>query len=79
MNRTTLIDSQHVVDAAKARLQQSPYLTIRDLSFEYDQGVLFLRGQLPSYYHKQIAQTTLARLPGVSQIINETEVVASGY
>jgi hypothetical protein len=76
MDERALPRSQEVLSTVRTRLQQSPYPTIRDLSFEYDQGVLFLRGRLPSYYHKQLAQTTLARIPGIHEIVNGTEVVA---
>ena len=64
--------------AAEARLRTTPYLAIQRIACECDhRGVLFLRGRLPNFYQKQIAQEAVARLPGVSQVINETEVVSS--
>jgi len=38
-------------------------------------GVLILRGQLPSYYHKQIAQELLMQIAGVTRIENLIEVI----
>jgi osmotically-inducible protein OsmY len=63
------------VDAAKERLRKQPHLTIQRIWCEFDQGNLVLRGQVPSFYHKQLAQTAVANLDGVLQIINEIEVV----
>jgi len=68
--------SHPVTEAARNRFRKSPYPTIRNLSCDYDQGLLFLRGRLPSFYHKQLAQVAVAGLEGVAQVVNETEVVA---
>lgn len=65
-----------VMEAAQDRLQRSPYTTVRKVSCEYDEGVLLLRGRLPTFYHKQLAQEAVAGLNGVHQVVNETEVVA---
>jgi len=67
--------SHEVTEAAKDRLQRSPYTTVRNVSREYDEGVLLLRGRLPTFYHKQLAQEAVAGLNGVWQVVNETEVV----
>lgn len=68
----------HAVAAAAAdRLQASPHLLVRQIACEYDHGVLFLRGRLPSFYQKQMAQTAVAGLEGVAQVVNEIEVVGS--
>lgn len=64
-----------VTEAAKDRLRRTPYRALRALSCEYDQGVLFLSGRLPSFYQKQLAQEAVVGLAGVAQVINETEVV----
>lgn len=71
--------SYEVARAAKARLRTMPYPSVRKVSCECDeQGVLFLRGRLGSYYQKQLAQEAVARLPGVTQVVNQTEVAAEG-
>jgi osmotically-inducible protein OsmY len=42
---------------------------------EYAGGRLFLRGQVPSFYHKQLAQEAIAEMESVDQVVNEIEVV----
>ena len=41
-------------------------------------GVLTLRGCLPTYYLKQVAQTSVAGLEGVERIVNLIQVVRPG-
>jgi osmotically-inducible protein OsmY len=64
-----------VAEIAKDRLRNSPYASLRTLSCDLEGGGLVLRGHLPSFHHKQLAQETVRRLAGVRQIINATEVV----
>ena len=68
--------SDDVTEAARCLLQKSPYGIVRGVSCEYDGGVLVLKGRLPSYYHKQVAQEAVVDLHGVQQVHNEIEVVA---
>ncbi len=63
-----------IAEAAKECLRNSPYLPLRKILCECEWGVLSLRGRLPSFYHKQLAQQAVAGVKGVSQIINEIEV-----
>jgi len=65
---------QETADAAKECLQSSPYGVLRWVSCECHDGVLFLRGCLSSFYHKQLAQEAVARVNGVTQVVNEIEV-----
>jgi len=67
--------AHQIAEAAKDRLRKSPYRTVRTVSCKFDHGVLFLSGRLPSYYHKQLAQETVATLQGVAQVVNQAEVV----
>jgi osmotically-inducible protein OsmY len=60
---------------AKARLRDVPRLSNQRIWCECQDGRLFLRGQVPSFYHKQLAQEALANLEGIAQIINDIEVV----
>jgi hypothetical protein len=74
MERTS--SSHELAKAARKRLKSTSYPSIRGLSCECDdRGVLYLRGRLSSYYHKQLAQEAVADLPGVVQIVNQAEVV----
>lgn len=63
-----------VVFQAQQRLRAVPYASSRLLRCEYRQGLLILRGQVESYYEKQLAQEAVAGLEGVSQVVNEIEV-----
>ena len=68
---------QHPEDVAvKARrcLQCCAFRDVQGVSCECDEGTLFLTGRLTSFYHKQIAQEAVARLPGVIKVVNQTEV-----
>lgn len=70
--------SQGVLEAARASLRRSSSIVVRAVSCDYDQGVLVLRGRVPSYYCKQLAQETVAHLPGVTQVANAIEVDTAG-
>jgi osmotically-inducible protein OsmY len=64
-----------IIEHAKGRLRNSPHLSMQRIWCEYDRGELFLRGQVPSFYYKQLAQEAVAGLEGVHQVINDIEVV----
>ncbi|MDA1052569.1 MAG: BON domain-containing protein [Planctomycetota bacterium] len=63
-----------ISEAAQVRLQHSPYRTIRRISCRFDDGVLTLVGKVPTYHHKQLAQTAVAGLRGVNHVNNRIEV-----
>jgi osmotically-inducible protein OsmY len=56
---------------------QSLYRELRNILCEYHEGVMTLRGSVPSYYLKQVAQTLVASLESVGEINNRLEVVYS--
>jgi osmotically-inducible protein OsmY len=64
-----------VAERAGNQLLRNPYLALKNVKCEYQEGVLTLRGCLPSYYLKQVAQTAVAQLDGVRQIVNLIQVV----
>ena len=61
-------------ETAKTCLKASPYLAVRRLRCEWEQGILFLRGNLDSFYLKSVAQQTLARVNGTTPLVNEIVV-----
>jgi osmotically-inducible protein OsmY len=63
-----------VVKQARKRLWAAPYVSLRDIDCEYRHGLLILRGQVKSYFEKQLAQESVARLEGVVRVVNEIEV-----
>lgn len=66
---------KRVSEAAKELLRRSAYPTVRNVSCDFDRGVLFLRGRLGTFFQKQVAQEAVAGLRGVAQVVNEIEVV----
>ena len=64
-----------VAEAARRRLQRSPYSSIKNVLCRCDDGTLLLYGTLPTYYHKQMAQESVAGLNGVVQVVNNIVVV----
>lgn len=62
---------------ALLRLHRSGYLVLRDLSCEASEEGVEIRGQVPSYFLKQVAQAVVFDVPGIRQVINLIEVVSS--
>jgi osmotically-inducible protein OsmY len=63
-----------VIAEAERRLGRSAYLRGRSVFCRFDSGTLYLHGQLESFHQKQVAQTAVAQLDGVSRVINEIHV-----
>ncbi len=61
-------------DTARMILARSTYHSIRHVSCTFCNGVLILGGNVPNYHMKQIAQTSVQGICGVSQIENRIEV-----
>jgi osmotically-inducible protein OsmY len=74
MHLRTVIAAPTIAEVAMERLRDSPYTAMRRISCECKHGVLFLRGRLFSFHEKQVAQETVARIDGVTQVVNEVEV-----
>ena len=72
--RITPVSCQGIEEAATECLLKSPYHAVRRVFCQYDHGTLFLRGRLPSFHQKQVAQEAIARVKGVTQVINRIEV-----
>src|SRR5262249_8894297 len=53
------------------------YLALKNVRCDFHEGVLTLKGCLPTYYLKQMAQSVVGRIEGVQRIVNEIQVVAS--
>lgn len=65
-----------VSSEAQSRLRMSAYRALHFVSCEFHEGVLSLRGRVPSYYLKQVAQTLICQVEGVGQVNNRLEVAA---
>lgn len=71
-------NSKHdLVNQARKRLEQNAHFRGRSRLIRIDEqnGTLVLRGRLPSFYLKQILQTVLLDMDGVSHIDNRVEVL----
>ena len=61
---------------AEQALRSGPYPALKKLSCDYRGGVLVLRGCLPCYYLKQIAQEVVAhQVRGVGRLDNQIQVL----
>ena len=72
--RNAPVHFEGIEEAATECLLKSPYHDVRRVLCEYDHGILFLRGRLPSFHQKQVAQEAVARVKGVTQVVNGIEV-----
>src|SRR5687768_17227932 len=67
-------DTVDIEEAARIRLQLSPYRAIRRCSCSFRDGELRLFGQVPTYHYKQLAQVALVGLAGVRAVVNNINV-----
>lgn len=64
-----------LLDRVDTILSTSPYLSRRKVRLESDAGRVTLRGEVDSFFQKQMAQEAIRRIDGVREIQNELEVV----
>jgi osmotically-inducible protein OsmY len=63
-----------VAARARDRLRTSAFPSHRRLRCSFREGVLTLRGRVPSFYHRQTACALVADVEGVQQIDDRLEV-----
>jgi len=56
-------------------LQKNPYVDFASMSCETKGGCVVLRGTVPSYFEKQMAQESIRSIEGIDKILNELEVL----
>ena len=61
--------------AAQKRLAKTGYRSLGSVRCQFHDGTMTLRGSVPSYYHKQVAQEALRSTEHVTQVVNNLEVV----
>jgi len=61
-------------DRVRTAIQSSPFFSRRNLRFETERGRVILRGEVATFYQKQMAQECLRRIDGVTTIENRLEV-----
>ena len=67
--------TDEVVATAKDRIRRHSHLSEQRIWCDYNGQQLYLRGQVPSFYLKQLAQNAVSGMDGVSQVVNEIEVL----
>ena len=63
-----------VVQGIMECLRAQSYRELRSLTVDYSDGVVTLRGEVTTYYYKQIAQESVRRIAGVIKTINLVDV-----
>ena len=63
-----------ILREVRQRLHARGYEELRSITCEYHEGMLILRGRLSSHYLKQLAQEAIRTQPGVTIIVNATDV-----
>lgn len=63
-----------ILGEARQRLHARGYEELRSITCEYHEGMIILRGRLSSFYLKQLAQEAIRTQPGVTIIVNTTDV-----
>ncbi len=59
---------------AKIRLAETGYPRLKTIDCSFRDGTMVLRGEVPSYYHKQLAQEALRDITHVTHVVNDIEV-----
>jgi osmotically-inducible protein OsmY len=64
-------------ESARDRLLLSSYSPLRAVACSCRDGVLTLRGLVPTYHQKQLAQAIVAEVEGIREIVNEIQVAGA--
>lgn len=68
------LENLDLAERVERALSATGYGPLRDLAVTVHAGLVVLGGRAPSYYLKQVAQTTALSVPGVERVLNELEV-----
>jgi len=69
-----LFQLESLAEEAERVLGESAYADLRRLRCDCTDGVVCIRGRVPSYFLKQMAQTAVSRIPGVRRVVNQITV-----
>lgn len=69
-----LMNRSSVVKQAQSSLLSRLAAASNQVTFDYADGMIVLRGNLRSYYQKQLAQEAVRKIEGIKQIHNEIVV-----
>jgi osmotically-inducible protein OsmY len=62
--------------AVQRALQSSPHPPLRSVQCAWHEGVLILRGNVPTFFCKQLAQTVARSVSGIEAISNGIQVAS---
>jgi osmotically-inducible protein OsmY len=68
------MSDQELPTRITSALRSSPYRALHAVEAEVTRGQVLLRGQVRSYYEKQLAQAAVMRIDGVRSLKNEVQV-----
>jgi osmotically-inducible protein OsmY len=66
----------HLAERVERALHGTGYRSLRDIEISVQARLVTLRGRVPSYYLKQLAQTIALAVPGTKQVRNSLEVLS---
>lgn len=66
--------SAKTAGAVQQQLRTSTYAALRDVRCVADDGIVVLRGRVPTFHLKQLAQEVVRHTDGECRIVNELEV-----
>ena len=69
--RPDLMAASHLMLQVNEALRATGYLPLRDLHGCAVDGLVILRGTVPTYYLKQVAQSAIRRIVGINEIHTE--------
>ena len=68
------LDATNTEKAAQRRLESRGYEVLKTIACRFRSGTMFLKGEVPTYYHKQLAQEAVRTLAAVDAINNQITV-----
>jgi osmotically-inducible protein OsmY len=68
------LNPANIVATAQLCLANSSYRPLQTVACRYREGVLTLQGQVPTFFHKQLAQEAIRKVKGVRKIDNQIDV-----
>ena len=70
----TVDTASELLALARQQIAESTSLIVRELSCDWDDGKLVLRGQVPNEFCKRLAEMTVASVSEMVPLVNEIEV-----
>jgi osmotically-inducible protein OsmY len=70
-------EDDEIAQNALRELRARGYEGLLSITCEHHEGMLVLRGCVPSYHLKQLAQVAVSKVPGVKLVVNSVTVEAT--